>query len=72
MLFDTTAAFHAKPEPLEAMPTDRIWVQSGTLGPEGTLKAAEGATRMLDAPVRGSREPAEAGTLVTLVSGHRP
>ncbi|MEU5835782.1 NAD(P)-dependent oxidoreductase [Streptomyces diacarni] len=49
------------------------WIQAGTVGPEGLVPLAEFAEehglRLLDAPVLGTREPAEAGELTVLVSG---
>lgn len=54
---------------------DGIWLQMSTIGPEGTRRAAELAgtagVTLLDAPVLGTRQPAEQGELVVLVSGDR-
>ncbi|SHN06004.1 3-hydroxyisobutyrate dehydrogenase [Cryptosporangium aurantiacum] len=50
-----------------------IWIQSATVGVDGTARLAElAAARGLvyvDAPVLGTRKPAEDGTLVVLASG---
>ena len=49
------------------------WLQMSTIGPDGTRRAAELAgsagVTMLDAPVLGTRQPAEQGQLVVVVSG---
>lgn len=60
---------------LDAMRTGSIWAQMGTIGVEGTDElAAEVAIShpglvFVDAPVSGSRGPAESGQLVILGSG---
>jgi 3-hydroxyisobutyrate dehydrogenase len=50
-----------------------IWVQMATVGMEWTQRFADAATRsgvaFVDAPVSGSRGPAEAGQLTILASG---
>jgi len=47
-----------------------VWVQTSTVGPQGAREIASRAPgRVLDAPVLGTRKPAEDGTLVVLVSG---
>src|SRR5580693_4758172 len=50
-----------------------IWVQMATVGMEWTQRFADAATRsgvaFVDAPVSGSRGPAEAGRLTILASG---
>jgi 3-hydroxyisobutyrate dehydrogenase len=58
-----------------AMPAGSIWVQMATIGAEGTERLAN-ETRgqrpdltFVDAPVSGSREPAEKGQLLILASG---
>jgi 3-hydroxyisobutyrate dehydrogenase len=52
-----------------------VWAQMGTIGPDATLELA-GRLRSLrpdvmlvDAPVSGSKDPAEAGQLLVLASG---
>ena len=49
------------------------WIQLSTVGPEETERlaalAAELGVGFLDAPVSGTRQPAEAGTLVVLAAG---
>ena len=57
------------------MPPDATWVQMATIGAEATERLAnETRTRrpdvtFVDAPVSGSREPAEKGQLLILASG---
>lgn len=50
-----------------------IWVQSSTVGINGTARlmrlAADVGVRYVDAPVLGTRQPAEAGKLTVLASG---
>jgi 3-hydroxyisobutyrate dehydrogenase len=50
-----------------------VWAQMGTLGLEGTeacaALAAEHDVTFVDAPVLGTRQPAEQGALVVLASG---
>ena len=50
-----------------------VWVQSATIGLDGIRRVAafaeEHGLRVLDAPVLGTRKPAEDGDLVVLVSG---
>ncbi len=71
MLFDA-GAVHDVVRDLE-LPEGCVWVQSSTVGLEGTRQladlAAERGLVLLDAPVLGTRQPAVDGTLVVLVSG---
>jgi 3-hydroxyisobutyrate dehydrogenase len=50
-----------------------VWVQMSTVGPEGHERLAEisrsGGVTYVDAPVLGTKEPAEQGQLVVLASG---
>ncbi len=50
-----------------------IWVQMGTIGVEGTERCAalarDRGLEFVDAPVLGTKKPAEAGQLVVLASG---
>jgi 3-hydroxyisobutyrate dehydrogenase len=56
-----------------ALPDEAVWVQSSTVGIAGAEELIELARRMgvrlLDAPVSGTKSPAEAGQLVILASG---
>jgi 3-hydroxyisobutyrate dehydrogenase len=57
----------------DAMQHDAVWIQSSTVGIEGTREtidiAKRAGVRLLDAPVSGTKAPAEAGELVVLASG---
>ncbi len=73
MLFDLDAVLAVSPDLVAALEPDAVWVQASTVGPAGMARvrevASEVADRMLDAPVLGTRQPAEEGKLVVLVSG---
>jgi 3-hydroxyisobutyrate dehydrogenase len=70
VLFDTDAVLSVAGEIAGALGTDAVWVQSSTVGPDGARRIAEAAGgRILDAPVLGTKKPAEDGNLVVLVSG---
>lgn len=73
MLFDADAVTDVMIEALPSMRPDATWLQSSTVGVEGALSLATLATRegiaFVDAPVLGTRQPAEQGTLVVLASG---
>ncbi len=55
------------------LPAGCVWLQASTIGVEGTARAVELArdrgTLFLDAPVLGTKGPAEQGALVVLVAG---
>lgn len=71
MLYDQDAVLDVM-GPLVA-DVEGTWLQMSTIGPDGTSRAAQLAERagvtMLDAPVLGTRQPAEQGQLVVVVSG---
>jgi 3-hydroxyisobutyrate dehydrogenase len=72
MLSDADALVEVMSDgPLEAGP--RVWVQMSTVGLEGTERLAELAAEhdvaFVDAPVLGTRQPAEEGQLRVLASG---
>jgi 3-hydroxyisobutyrate dehydrogenase len=70
MLFDVDATLAVADEIVAALGADAVWIQAGTVGPEGINRIAERAARdILDAPVLGTKKPAEEGKLVVLVSG---
>jgi 3-hydroxyisobutyrate dehydrogenase len=46
-----------------------VWVQMSTVGVEGTARLAQLTDRFVDAPVLGTRQPAENGTLLVVASG---
>jgi 3-hydroxyisobutyrate dehydrogenase len=63
------------PRALAAMPRDAIWLQMSTIGADGTERAIALAKEhrpdivFVDAPVSGSKTPAEEGKLLILASG---
>ena len=73
MLFDTDAVIAVTDELVAALGTESVWVQASTVGPDGVRaiedRAGAASVRLLDAPVLGTRKPAEDGALVVLVSG---
>lgn len=76
MLADEDAVIAAMDGPrgaLSAMPDQAIWVQMSTIGLAATTRCAELANRrgvgFADAPVLGTRQPAEERKLVVLESG---
>ncbi len=76
MLYDEDAIAAVMAEALPAAGSDAWWIQSSTIGRPGAERtaalAAEHGTGYLDAPVLGTRKPAETGQLVVLVSGPNP
>jgi 3-hydroxyisobutyrate dehydrogenase len=56
-----------------AAPDGALWVQMGTIGVEGAARCAELAESeglvLVDAPVLGTKQPAEEGELVVIASG---
>jgi 3-hydroxyisobutyrate dehydrogenase len=70
MLFDTDATAAVAREILPTMGEHTVWLQCGTVGVDG-IRALSGLAggRLLDAPVLGTRRPAEEGNLVVLLSG---
>lgn len=60
---------------LAAMSSGAVWAQMGTIGIEetagleATVRARRPDVRFVDAPVSGSRGPAESGELIVLASG---
>ncbi|MDQ3911071.1 MAG: NAD(P)-dependent oxidoreductase, partial [Actinomycetota bacterium] len=59
--------------PLPVLAEDGVWLQTSTVGFEGNERlekvAAEHGVAYVDAPVLGTRQPAEQGQLVVLASG---
>jgi 3-hydroxyisobutyrate dehydrogenase len=59
----------------EAFAADAMWAQMGTIGPDATARIADRLARLrpdvafVDAPVSGSKGPAESGQLLILASG---
>jgi 3-hydroxyisobutyrate dehydrogenase len=73
MLFDTDAVAGTMREAAPGLEQDAIWLQMATVGIAGcdTLAALarELGLRYVDAPVLGTRKPAEDGALVVLAAG---
>ena len=76
MLFDADSVLEVTPPLLTALGPDAVWAQGTTVGPSGMARIAEVAgavrPRLLDAPVLGTRKPAEDGALLVLLSGAAP
>ena len=74
MLFDEPAISAIATEFLDSMMDGSVWMQCSTVGPTGIRQleqlAIEHSVAMVDAPVVGTKKPAEDGTLVVLVSGN--
>jgi 3-hydroxyisobutyrate dehydrogenase len=75
MLSDAEATLAAVdgPDGIAAAAEGTVWIQMGTIGLPGTDSCAELADRLglvfVDAPVQGTRQPAEEGQLVVMASG---
>ncbi len=73
MLFDAESVAGVVRDALPAMREDAVWLQTSTVGLDGTaeladLAATHGIT-FVDAPVLGTRQPAENGQLTVLAAG---
>ena len=72
MLFDEAAVLDVL-DAAGAAGAGAVWLQSATVGPEGAERidaaARERGLAVLDAPVLGTKAPAESGSLVYLLSG---
>jgi 3-hydroxyisobutyrate dehydrogenase len=70
MLFDGEAPAEVMERALPAAPTTVSWLQCATVGLESTARLADLAERhgadFVDAPVLGTRRPAETGSLIVL------
>jgi 3-hydroxyisobutyrate dehydrogenase len=73
MLFDADAVLAVAAEFLPGVREGAIWMQSSTIGAEGmrAVAAAASSTRVsvVDAPVLGTKDPAEHAALTVLASG---
>lgn len=73
MLSDSATVLDAAGRALQDATSKPIWVQMSTVGLEGTQYCRELADRLgvtlVDAPVLGTKQPAEEGKLVVLASG---
>jgi len=73
MLFDADAVTEVMEQAAEAMPDGAVWVQSATVGRDGIARLArfaqEHGLTMVDAPMVGTKQPAEDGALTVLAAG---
>jgi 3-hydroxyisobutyrate dehydrogenase len=73
MVSDAAALLDVAGGALPEMGDEAIWLQMGTIGVEGTADAyrlaGDRGITIVDAPVSGTRQPAEEGKLVVLASG---
>ena len=73
MLADADAVVSSAREALPAARQGAVWLQMSTIGEQGTDQCMELARThdisFLDAPVRGTKQPADEGKLVILASG---
>lgn len=73
MLSDADSVIEVAQRAFEGVEGDVQWLQMSTIGIEGTERCVELAQRLglklLDAPVLGTRDPAEQGKLIVLASG---
>jgi 3-hydroxyisobutyrate dehydrogenase len=73
MLFDAAAVETVIAEALPAMSGDAVWLQCSTVGVEAANRfaaaAAAAGVGFVDAPVLGTKAPAESGTLTALLAG---
>jgi 3-hydroxyisobutyrate dehydrogenase len=73
MLADADAVLEVMGEAIDAMREDGVWLQTSTIGEAGIEACAALADRrgirLVDAPVLGTKAPAEQGKLVVLGSG---
>jgi 3-hydroxyisobutyrate dehydrogenase len=72
MLFDADSVLSVLGDAAAAAP-DAVWLQCSTVGVDGAARiaafAGEHGLHLLDAPVLGTKAPAEQGALVVLASG---
>jgi len=73
MLFDTDSVADTMQQAREGLAPGTVWVQQSTVGVEGADRLGTLAEQLgvvyVDAPVLGTRKPAEDGALVVLASG---
>lgn len=73
MLFDAAAVLRVAAEFLPGVRDTAIWMQSATIGADGMRSVAAAASghhiSVVDAPVLGTKDPAERGALTVLASG---
>jgi 3-hydroxyisobutyrate dehydrogenase len=75
MAFDAAAVLEIAEAMAGSWPDGAVWIQSATVGLDGIAQVArlaeERGMALLDAPVLGTKQPAQDGKLVPLVSGDR-
>lgn len=73
VLSDADAVIETMQAAVHALGDDVVWVQASTVGLEGTERCAalatEHALTLVDAPVLGTKAPAEAGELIVIAAG---
>lgn len=72
MLFDAAAVLEVTQEIAAHLRPDGVWLQCSTVGPAMITELAGrvgDSVRLVDAPVLGTKQPAEQGKLVVLASG---
>lgn len=71
ILFDTDAVLAVTDELVAALGQDAVWLQCSTVGPAGMsrITSHSKSTQLVDAPMLGTKAPAEQGKLVALLSG---
>jgi 3-hydroxyisobutyrate dehydrogenase len=75
MLFDAASVAGVMTSAIGSMKSGAVWAQCATVGLEGvealSALAAEHGVPFVDAPVLGTRQPAEEGKLIVLAGGDR-
>jgi 3-hydroxyisobutyrate dehydrogenase len=75
MLFDEDAVLRVAADFLPAARVGTVWMQSSTIGADGIRAVGAAASAhqipIIDAPVLGTKDPAEHGMLTVLASGER-
>jgi 3-hydroxyisobutyrate dehydrogenase len=73
MLFDAASVAEVMEKALPALDEGAVWAQTSTVGLDGTARLAsladEHGVAFVDAPVLGTRKPAEDGALTVLAAG---
>lgn len=73
MLADADAVLDSMTDVFSELGTDAVWLQMSTIGESATDRcielAAEHSVRFVDAPVLGTKQPAEQALLVIMASG---
>lgn len=76
MLYDGDTVAGVAPEALRALDRNGLWLQMTTVGPDAAARLQQAADQagiaVVDAPVLGTKAPAEAGKLTVLAAGPDP